>query len=114
MSDILDEKIKQNKLANKYGIPNLVEHSDVKTKLATLATKAELQAQQEKPVKQQAHDLISFFGKNFSDDDGSPNIFVYQPTLDTLELKKTSVIMFLARDQVAYMLILAQHKTFWI
>ena len=37
----------------------------------------------------------------FTSHDGSQNTFVYQPTLDTLELKKTKVlIMFLVGNQM--------------
>ena len=44
-SDILDAKIKQKELANKFDISNLVKNSDL------LATKAELKAKQDKIVK---------------------------------------------------------------
>ena len=41
-------------------------------------------------LKLQAFDLTfwGFFGKHFFGDDGFQNIFVYQPTLNMLELKK--------------------------
>ena len=57
------------------------------TKLVTLATKAELKAAQDKTVKMKTHDLSYLIDKRFFGDDDFQNIFVYQPTLDTLELK---------------------------
>ena len=44
--------------------------------------------------------------KHFTRNDGSQNMFVYQPTLDTLELKKTKVlIMFLAENQKEFLIL---------
>ena len=87
-SDILDAKIKQKELVNKSDISNLVTNSEFDTELRTLPTKAKLKEEQDKIVKQQTHDVSHFLGKNFFGDDGSQNMFVYRPTLDTLELKK--------------------------
>ena len=42
MSGIADAKIKQNVLVDKSNISNLVKNSDLNTKLATLATKANI------------------------------------------------------------------------
>ena len=42
---ILDAKIKQNELVNKFDITNLVKDSDLNAKLGTLATKAESKAE---------------------------------------------------------------------
>ena len=39
-------------------------------------------------MKLQMDDLSNFLGKSFFGDDGFRNIFVYQPTLDTSEIKK--------------------------
>ena len=52
-----------------------------------MVIKAELIAEQDKIVKLRTHDL-SFLGKSFLGDDGFQNMFVYQPTLRMLELKK--------------------------
>ena len=42
----------------------------------------------------------------FTSNDGSHNTFVYQPTLDTLELKKTkALIIFLVGNQMDYILL---------
>ena len=40
MSEILDPKIKQKKLVNKYDISNLLKTSDLNTKRATFSVKA--------------------------------------------------------------------------
>ena len=51
-------------------------------------------------MKPQAQDSSYFLSKNFFGDDGSQNMFVYQPTPDMLDLKKTrALIMFLVRNQ---------------
>ena len=42
---ILDTRIKQNELVNKFDITNLVKDSDLNAKLGTLATKAESKAE---------------------------------------------------------------------
>ena len=56
-------------------------------KIKTLATKAELKAEPDKIVKLETHDSSYFLVKIFFGDDGSQNMFVYQPTFVTLELK---------------------------
>ena len=61
--------------------------SDLNTKLET-ATKAELKAEQNKILTLHTHDLNYFLCKIIFDDYGFPIIFVYQSTLDTLELRK--------------------------
>ena len=50
-SDILNAKIKQKKLVDKSDISNLIKISDLNTKLAALAAKAQLKAEQDKIVK---------------------------------------------------------------
>ena len=55
--------------------------------------KAEIKVVQDKIVKLQTHDLSFFLGKFLFGDDGFQDIFVYQLTLDTLELKKTRVLI---------------------
>ena len=83
-SDILHAKIKQKELVSKSDISNLVKISDLNTKLPTLATKADLKAEQDKIVQLQAFDSSIFHVKNVFGD-----MFTYQPTFNTLELKKT-------------------------
>ena len=50
-SDILDVKIKQKELVNNSDVSNHIKISELNTKLATLATKAKLKAEQDKIVK---------------------------------------------------------------
>ena len=114
MSDILDSRIKKKKKkkkkTNKCDIPNLVRNSDLNSKLPTLATESELKAEQYKIGKSQTHDLSYFLGKNFFRDDGLENMFVYQPTLDILELKKArTLIMFLDGNQMGSILLNVHH-----
>ena len=45
MHDILDGKIKEKELANKFNISDLIKNFDLMAKLATLARKAELKAE---------------------------------------------------------------------
>ena len=61
-----------------------------KEEIKTLATKAELKAEQDKIVSCtiETLDVSYFLGKFFFVDDGVQDMFVYQPTLSTLELKK--------------------------
>ena len=54
MSCILDIKIKQRELVNKSNISKLVKNSDLNTNHATLATKSEFKAEQDKIVKLEA------------------------------------------------------------
>ena len=57
--DILDAKIKQKELLNKFDISNFVKNSDLNTKLKTIAT-TELKEEPDKIVKLQAQDLNYF------------------------------------------------------
>ena len=63
-------------------------------KIKTLATKAELKAEQDKIATLQMHDLSYFIGNNLGRGgyDGSQNTFVYQPALSMLQLKKVKGI----------------------
>ena len=51
--------------------------------------------------------IIFFLGRiYFTSNDGSQNAFLYQPTLDTLELKRTKVLfMFLVANQREYLIL---------
>ena len=53
---MLDANIKEKELANKYALSNLVKNADLNTKLATVASKTELKAEQNKIVKHEAFD----------------------------------------------------------
>ena len=57
--------INEKGFIEKSNISNLIKNSDLNTKLATLATKAELKAKQDKIVKLQTRDLSYFLGKIF-------------------------------------------------
>ena len=46
-------------------------------------------------MKLQTHDLNFFVPKHFLGDDGFHNMLIYQPTLDTLELKNTGALIML-------------------
>ena len=48
-------------------------------KVATLATKAELKAEQYKIIKLQAFDSSYSRGKNYFEDDGTQNYLIFQP-----------------------------------
>ena len=74
MSEIIDTKIKE--LVNKSNISRFINDSDLNKKIETLATKAELNAEQDKLVKLETYDLNYFLGKIFVGDDGYKNIFV--------------------------------------
>ena len=63
-SERLDARIKQKELVNKS------DNSDLKTKLCTIKTQAELKAEQDKIIKLGAFDSSYFHGKNFCGDDG--------------------------------------------
>ena len=74
-SDILDVKIKQKELIDKSSISNLVKNSNLNTKLATLAIKAELKAEQDKIVKLEAFYSSCFHDKKCFGDDCFQNMF---------------------------------------
>ena len=86
--EILDERIKQNELVNKSDVSNLLKDSNLNKKLGTLATESDPKAEQDIIATLQTHDLSCFLGEIFFGDEDSQIIFVYQPTRDTLELKK--------------------------
>ena len=52
-------------MVDKSDISNLVNNSDLNTKLAALSTKAELEAEQDTVVKLQTHNLSDVLGKIF-------------------------------------------------
>ena len=71
-----------------------------------MVAKAEQKAEQDKIVKLQTHDSSYFLDKNFFGDDGFQNMFVYQPALNTLELKKArALIKFLVGNQRGHILL---------
>ena len=68
----------KKELVDTAGISCFVHSSDLDRKLATLAKKAELEAQQDKVVKLQALDSSYFRGKSHFDD-GTKKYLVFQP-----------------------------------
>ena len=67
---------------------------------------------QEKLNSRITKDYNVFLGRiYFTSNDGSQNMFFYQPTLDTLELKQKvkTLITFLARNQRAYLILNLNH-----
>ena len=66
---ILYAKKKEKGLLNKSDIYSPVKNSDLNTKLATLATKTKLKAEQDKIVKLQAFDSTYFRNKSHFEDD---------------------------------------------
>ena len=66
-------------MVDESDISDLVNTTDLNGKLSTLAKKTKLKAEKDKTVKPQT----LLFG-----DDGFQNMFVHQPTLHTLKLKK--------------------------
>ena len=51
MGEILDKQIKENWFVERFDISQLINKSDLETRIATLAAKAELKAEQNKIVK---------------------------------------------------------------
>ena len=83
-----------NKLTsfNRQITAKITKHLEVQEKLNSLIT----------------NDYNFFFGRiYFTSNDGSHNIFVYQQTLDTLELKKKTkvLIKFLVGNQREYLIL---------
>ena len=74
-------KQKLNARVNKKGLVDKsdLSHLELNTKLAILATKAELKTEQDNLVKLQAFDSSYFHGKNHFEDDGTQNYLVFQP-----------------------------------
>ena len=64
-SQTLDAKVKQKELVDKSPISGFINNDDLDKKVATLATKAELKAEQEKIAKLETYDINYLLGKNF-------------------------------------------------
>ena len=86
MIKTLDAKLKQKELVDKYAIAGFLNNADLNTSVLTLGTKVELKAEHDKMAKFETYDLDHFLGQNVFGD-GSQNRFVYQPAVNTLELK---------------------------
>ena len=96
-ADLVNKTDFDNKLtsSNKQIISNKTEHLEIQKKLHSLITR----------------DYNFFLGRiYFTGNDGSQNTFFCQPTLDTLEIKKTkSLIMFLLGNQRGYLILNLNH-----
>lgn len=78
-SDMLDAKIKKIELITKSDIFNVIKNSNISTKLATLAAKAELKIEQDKIVKLYGFESYCFCGKSQLEDNRSQNYCVFHP-----------------------------------
>ena len=78
--ETIDAKIKVNRLVDKSDISRFIGNSDLdKKKIATLATKAELESEQDKITRLQSFDSSCFRGKSYFKSDGTQNYLVFQP-----------------------------------
>ena len=91
---------------------DLVSKTDFDKELANFNRKITSNKTKYLEVQKKLNSLITkdynfFFGTiYFTSNDGSQNESVYRPTLDTLELKKTKIlIMFLVENQKKYILL---------
>ena len=80
---ILDTKIRERGLVNKYKISNPIKNSDFYVKLITLTINAESKADQDNILTKVIFRVIFFFQNN-----SFQNMFVYQTTFSTLVLKE--------------------------
>ena len=90
-NNITDAKMRKKwkkKLVNESGLNPKIKTLAAKKEIKTPATKTKLKAEQDKIAKLETNDLSYYLGKNIFGDDGSQNMFVYQPNLSTLQLKK--------------------------
>ena len=78
-SNALDATITKKKLINESDLDR-----KIKEEITTLATKAELKAEQDKMVKLQTYDLSLFIGQGYFINDGSQNYLVFQPIYKTI------------------------------
>ena len=76
--DILDAKIKAKKLVNKFNTSWFINNTDLDEKIKTLATKAELKAEQDKKVKLQKYDSSIFIGQSYFVYNGAQNYLIFQ------------------------------------
>ena len=93
---IFDERLKQAKLVTNIDL-NTVKRSIINN--------------EEKIEKMQIFDLSCFLGQKFFVDDGFQNMFVYQPTFSTLDIKKQMMNIFLPGNQKEYIFLNSDHHT---
>ena len=91
-------------MVEKPDIADLVKNADLdKKKVAPLATKAELKAEQDKIVKLQVFDWNWFWGKSHFEDDGTQNYLVFHQCTDIF--KKLLILVILHWGNLKYFLI---------
>ena len=71
--------MKSKNLVDKSAIAGFINNAELNKKVATLATKAELEAKQDKISKLEAFDLSDFLGKSHFEEDGVQNYLLFQP-----------------------------------
>ena len=76
-NEMLDAKIRNKELVDKSDIYKFIINSDLDKKIETLATKAELKAQQNKIVKLQTYDSNLFIGQSYFFSDGLQNLLIF-------------------------------------
>ena len=82
MSKTLDAKIREKRLLNKFNISNLAKNPELNIKHATVATKAELEVDQDKIVKCRAFDSSYFLGKSYFEYDLGQNYLAFSQFSD--------------------------------
>ena len=96
--DILDAKIKEKRLVDKSDIAGFINNADLNNKAVTLATKAELKAEQAKITKLQVFDSSYFCGKSHFEDDSTQNYVVFQPIY--IYFKKLAILSIFQRGNL--------------
>ena len=78
LSQTLDANIKQKGLVDKSAIAGFINNNDLDNTVATLPTKAELKAGQDKIIQLQGFISSYFRNKSHFEDDGTQNYLVFQ------------------------------------
>ena len=76
-NEIIGNKVKEITLLNKSDVSGFIDNSDVNKNITTLATKAELKAEQKKITKLQALDSNYLRGISHFEDDETQNYLVF-------------------------------------
>ena len=84
--EILDANIKNKELVNKSDISKFINNFDLDKNIETLATKADLKAEQDKIVKLQTYDSSLYIGQSYFFNDGPQNFLLFQPILNTFTM----------------------------
>ena len=71
--------MQEKELVTKSDISGFIDNPDLDKKIGTLATKAELKAEQDKILKLQAFDSSEFYNKSDLEDASIQNYLVFQP-----------------------------------